>query len=229
MKIKRNPLIIFGAGKIAEVATYFFNRDSSYEVHAYVVDDAFLKEASFLNKPLIGLSSLEETYSAQEYTIFIALGYQDLNNLRREKFFFFKERGYQFASYCSPFVQGQFEYGVNTIIMDGAIIQAFTRLGNNVFVWGGALLGHHSEINDHSWLSGSSLIGGSAVVSESCFIGMGAIIGHEVKLGKECMIGAGTLILRNIDDYSVTLQQQTEISRLNSSQFIRMSTCFMRP
>jgi acetyltransferase-like isoleucine patch superfamily enzyme len=55
---------------------------------------------------------------------------------------------------------------------------------------------------------------------------MGAIVGQEVKLGKQCMIGAGALIVRNIDDKSVVLTQQSEIHRLNSDQFSRMSSCF---
>jgi hypothetical protein len=55
---------------------------------------------------------------------------------------------------------------------------------------------------------------------------MGAIVGQEVKTGVECMLGAGTLIIRSIGDQTVVVKQQTEIHRLNSQQFTRMSVCF---
>jgi sugar O-acyltransferase (sialic acid O-acetyltransferase NeuD family) len=227
--LSKKPLVIFGAGKIAEAVSYFFNRDSEFEIHAYVIDDIFIKGDKFLNKPLIKFSSLLELFSPNYFTIFVAVGYQDMNKFRSDKFHYFRNNGYKFASYKSPYAQGEFICGENTIVMDGAIIQPFVTFGDNVFVWGGAMVGHHSVIYNHSWLSGGCLIGGSTKIGESSFIGMGTIVGHEVVTGKECMLGAGTLIIKSIGDYSVFLRQQDQIFRLNSSQFIRMSSCFSLP
>lgn len=226
MKSVRKPLLIFGTGKIAEAVSYYFNRDSEFEIHAYVVDDVFATNDTFLNKPVIKFSNLLEFCVPEKYTIFVAVGYQGMNKLRSEKFNYFKDKGYQFASYRSPYVQGDFEIGENTIVMDGAVIQPLARFGNNVFVWGGAMIGHHSVVNNHCWLTGGCLIGGSVNIGEASFIGMGAIVGQEVKTGIECMLGAGTLTIRSIDDKAVVVKQQTEIHRLNSAQFTRMSSCF---
>jgi UDP-3-O-[3-hydroxymyristoyl] glucosamine N-acyltransferase len=158
--------------------------------------------------------------------MFVAVGYQGMNKLRSDKFTYFKDKGYLFASYRSPFVQGDFTYGENTIIMDGAMIQPLVTFGSDVFVWGGAMIGHHTFVNNHCWLTGGCLIGGSVNIGEASFIGMGAIIGQEVKIGVECMLGAGSLTIRSIGDKAVVIEQQTEIHRLNSLQFTRMSSCF---
>jgi len=97
---------------------------------------------------------------------------------------------------------------------------------NNVFVWGGAMVGHHAKINDNCWLTGGCLIGGGVDLGEGSFVGMGAILGQEVKTGAECMFGAGTLTIRSLGNNAVVVAEQTEIHRLNSQQFIRMSSCF---
>jgi sugar O-acyltransferase (sialic acid O-acetyltransferase NeuD family) len=222
----KKPLLIFGTGKIAEAISYYFNRDSNYEISAYVIDDVFFNQDEFLSKPVVKISEASSNFDPSDFEVFVAVGYQGMNKLRSEKYTYFKNAGYKFASYRSPHVQGDFEIGENTIVMDGAVIQPLARFGNNVFVWGGAMVGHHAVINDNCWLTGGCLLGGSVNIGEASFIGMGAIVGQEVKTGIECMLGAGTLTIRSIGDKAVVVEQQTEIHRLNSAQFTRMSSCF---
>lgn len=226
MILKNKNLVIFGTGKIAEAVSYFFERDSDYNLVAYVVDDEFAVNESFLSKPVIKKSLFLKTYSKDDIYLFVALGYQGINKLRKDRYLEFKNIGYKFASYVSPFVISKFEIGENTIVMDGTVLQPIINIGNNVFIWGGTMIGHHAIIHDNVWLTGGALIGGGVTIGDSTFIGMGAIIGQEVILGNQCMIGAGALIVRNIDDKSVILIPQSDIHRLNSDQFSRMSSCF---
>lgn len=222
----KKPLIIFGAGKIAEAVSFFFNRDSDFEIKAYIVDDVYATLNTFLGKPVVKLSAVIDNFPINECSVFVAVGYQGINQLRTQKYEYFKQAGYKFASYISPFANGNFTIGENTIIMDSSMIQPCVKFGNNVFVWGGAMVGHHSIIEDNCWLTGGCLIGGSVNMGQGCFIGMGAMLGQEVKVGEKCMIGAGTLTIKNIGDKVVVIAPQTEIHRLNSDQFTRMSSCF---
>jgi sugar O-acyltransferase (sialic acid O-acetyltransferase NeuD family) len=226
MNKNKQPLIIFGTGKISEAVSYFLNRDSRFEISAYIIDDHYYKSDIFLNKPVVKLSDVFQHYNPQEYYAFVALGYQGMNKLRSEKYTYLKNLGYQFASYRSPYIQGDFSIGENSIIMDGAVIQPLAQFANNVFVWGGAIVGHHAVIQDNCWLTGGCQIGGSVNLGEGTFVGMGAMVGQEVKTGVECMLGAGTLTIRSIGDKAVVVEQQTDIHRLNSQQFTRMSSCF---
>lgn len=222
----KKQLVIFGAGKIAEAISYYFNREDEYEIVAYVVDDAFATKDQFLGKPLVKLSEVETNYSAKDYTIFVATGYQGINQLRAGKYDFFKQKGYSFASYVSPYVKGDFTVGENTIVMDNAVVQPCVEFGDNVFVWGGAMVGHHAVIHNHCWLTGGCQIGGIVDLGASTFIGLGAVIGNEVKIGQKCMIGASTLTTKSLNDKTVLLVGPTESHRLNSEQFTRMSSCF---
>ncbi len=222
----KKSLIIFGAGKIAEAVSYYFERDSEYKIEAYVVDDEFVAADTFLNNPLVKLSEVVEKYPSKDFTVFMATGYQGINQLRTSKYEYFKQLGYSFASYVSPYVKGDFTIGENTIVMDNAVIQPCVKFGNNVFVWGGAMVGHHATIRDHCWLTGGCQIGGIVDLGESTFVGLGAVIGNEVKIGKKCMIGASTLTTKSLPDKTVLLVGPTEPHRLNSDQFTRMSSCF---
>ena len=94
----KNKLIIFGAGKIAEAVSYYFERDSDYVIEAYVVDPEFATNDSFLSKPLVGLDSVIQEYPAADYTVFVATGYQGINQLRTDKYNYFKENVYSFTS-----------------------------------------------------------------------------------------------------------------------------------
>jgi sugar O-acyltransferase (sialic acid O-acetyltransferase NeuD family) len=226
MNTNKKPLIIFGIGKISQAVSYYFNRDSDYKIIAYAVDDVFANQSEYMGVPLVKLSDIKEQFNPQVHNVFVAVGYQGVNSLRANKYKYFKELGYSFASYKSPYVFGEYSIGENTIVMDSAVIQPLASFGNNVFVWGGAMVGHHATIQDGCWLSGGCLIGGSVNLGRSSFVGMGAIVGQEVKTGVECMLGAGSLTIRSIGDKAVVVKEQTEIHRLNSEQFTRMSSCF---
>jgi len=222
----KKPLVIFGTGKISEAVSYFFSRDSEYQIIGYVVDDGYFSQEYFLNKPVIKLSKLRSTHPIENTFAFVAIGYHGINELRSQKFNLFKEWGYQLASYKSPAVKTDYDIGVNSIVMDGAVFQPCVKVKNNVFVWGGAMIGHHAILENHTWLTGGCLIGGSANIGEKSFIGIGASIGHEVNVGEKCMVGAKTLVTNSIDDGTVLIEPPTKPHRLNSNQFVRMSTCF---
>ena len=222
----KKELIIFGAGKIAEAVTYFFERDSEYHIVAYLVDDIYVNKDTCFGKPLIKLSEVVVKYSPDQYSVFVATGYQGMNQLRSSKYEYLKEKGYSFASYISPLVKGNFTIGENTIIMDGAMIQPCVTFGNNVFVWGGAMVGHHAIIEDNCWLTGGCLVGGVTRIGKNTFVGLGAMVGHEVTVGEKCMLGAATLVIKSIGDGVVLIAPPTEPHRLNSDQFTRMSSCF---
>lgn len=222
----KQDLIIFGAGKIAEVVTWFFERDSNFNVVAFSCDDAYCLKDTYLGKPLVPISRLMDEFPPDQNHSFVAVGYQRMNQFRKEKFDQLKGLGYSFASYKSPVISGNFTVGENSIVMDHAMVQPFVRIGSNSFIWGGSMVGHHVTIEDNCWLTGGCMIGGSARIGNGSFIGLGSIVGHEVIIGDNCMLGAGTVTVRNLENNTVLIVPSTEPHRLNSMQFTRMSSCF---
>lgn len=219
-------LIIFGAGKIAEAVSYFIERESKYGICAYICDKAYIQTERFNGHPVCPADEIASKYPPGEYLMFVAIGYQGLNCLRMEKFEFYRSTGYKFISCKGHGIDTDLNLGQNSIVMDGAVIQPCAKIGNNVFVWGGALIGHHARIEDNCWITGGAAVGGVSKIGRNTFLGLNATIGNEVNIGSNCMLGAGTVATKNVPDNTVLACRDTEPHRLNSSQFLRISSCF---
>src|SRR5688572_12072391 len=98
--MKKN-LIIFGTGDIAQLANYYFESDSEYNVVGFTVDREFCNNDSFENKPLIAFDEVSLKFPPSDHSMFIAIAYGDMNKLRQIKLNSAKELGYSIASYVS--------------------------------------------------------------------------------------------------------------------------------
>ena len=77
-------LLIFGNGQIAELANFYFTKFSNLKIEAFILDKEFIKESSFCEKPIIPLDKIKERFNTKEYSFFIALGYQGVNEIRKK-------------------------------------------------------------------------------------------------------------------------------------------------
>lgn len=220
-----SKIVIFGAGKIADVAYYQLTNDSPHDVVAFSVDGDYIEQDEKLGLPVIAFEDVVAKYSPDDYKMFVAVGYQDLNRFRARKYAEAKEKGYELISYVSSRVAnfGNIEIGDNTFILEGAVIQPCTKIGNNVFFWNGNHLGHHASVEDHCYIAGQVVISGASVIEPYCFVGVNATIGHEIRVGTESFIGAGTLVTKNVAPKSVYIAPDTPKFRLDSDSFLRLT------
>ncbi len=197
----RRKLVIIGDSAIAEIAYEYFTYDSEYEVAAFAVDAAYLDRTELFGLPVVDFDSLEDRFPPSEYTLFVAVGYNQLNRLRTRFYLDGKERGYAFASYVSSraFVWRNVTVGENCFIFEGNVVQPFVRIGNNVTLWSGNHIGHHSTIGENCFIASHVVISGFCEVGESCFIGVNATVANNVRIAADCLIGAGATILRDTE------------------------------
>jgi sugar O-acyltransferase (sialic acid O-acetyltransferase NeuD family) len=217
---------MFGAGKVADVVYRHIANAGEHEVVAFTTDAAYLPESgTFHGKPVVAFESVADRFPPERYSMIVVVGYHDLNAVRRAKYLAAKEKGYRLVSYVSPRagVGDWLEIGDNCIVLDHAVIEPGARLGNNVVVWSGVLIGHHTTIEDHAWIAGQAVFGGSARLGERSFVGLGAIVGHEVEVGPESLIGAGSLVTKCAQRKSVFVAPNTELFRLDSERFLKIS------
>ena len=218
-------VIIFGEGKYAEVVAHYLLAQGFYRVTAFTADADHISKDSLLRRSVFPFEGIEEKFPPDRYEMFIALGYQKLNELRAEKYRAAKAKGYRLISYMDPraAVGGGVSVGDNCLILEYNIIQPTAQVGNNVSLWGGNHVGHHSEIGDHCYLAGDVMVGGNTNIGQRCFIGMNATIGHGITIGKESFIGAGALVTKDIEPGSVYIVQDTPRYRLDSHSFLRLT------
>jgi sugar O-acyltransferase (sialic acid O-acetyltransferase NeuD family) len=219
------PVVLFGTGKIAEVLLYFLRHHSDLKPIACTADRTYLPGSTWNGLPAIAFEEVEQHYPPTEHTMFVALGYQELNALRARKCAEAKAKGYELISYVHPQsgLPQDCELGENCFIMNHVMVHPRVRIGNNVFVWSGAMIGHHSLIGDNCWLTSCANISGVVTVGRNCFFAVNATVAHNVVIGDECFIGANALITKCTEDREVFLADNTKPFRLNSQQFLRMS------
>lgn len=212
-------IIIFGNGEIAQLAHFYFSHDSNEEVAGFTVDRDFLTQTTFLGLPNVAFDEIEDHFPSTEFTLFIALSYNNVNELRKQKFFEAKDMGYELAKYVSS-KSSIFsnQIGENCFILEDNTIQPFVTIGSNVTLWSGNHVGHHSHIADHCFISSHVVISGGCHIGECSFIGVNSTLRDHVKIGKSNVIGAGSLVLADTNDRNVLIEKTTEVSRVPSNR-----------
>jgi sugar O-acyltransferase (sialic acid O-acetyltransferase NeuD family) len=220
-----SKIVVFGAGKIADEAYFYLTHDSPHEVVAFTVDGTYLKENEKLGLAVVPFEEVIDHYPPGDFKMFIAVGYQDLNRFRAQKYREAKAKGYELISYVSSRAAnfGQVEMGDNCFILEFAVIQPCSKIGNDVFVWSGNHIGHHASVGDHCYISGNAVISGHTRIEPYCFIGVSATLGHEITVGEQSFIGAGTLITKNVEPKSVYIAPDSSKFRLDSDAFLRLT------
>ncbi|HEX5093991.1 MAG TPA: acetyltransferase [Burkholderiales bacterium] len=214
------PLVLFGAGDIAQLAHYYFSKDSSYRVAAFTVDGAFLKSPALEGLPVVPFEDVARRFPPAEFEMFVALSYAGLNALRKEKYLAAKAMGYRLASYVSSraTVLNEGAIGDNCFILEDNTVQPFVRIGNNVTLWSGNHVGHHSRIGDHTFVASHVVISGGVEIGESCFLGVNATLRDHIRVGDRTVVGAGAVLLSDAEPEGVYVQEATERSKVPSSR-----------
>jgi len=219
------PIVVFGAGKIAEVLLYFYRNHSDRKVVACTTDRDHLPPTPWNGLPAVPFDEVAAAYPPATHDMFVALGYHDMNALRSQKCAEARALGYELPSYVHPQsgLPTDCEYGDNCFIMSQVLVHPRVKLGNNVFLWSGAMIGHHSVVGDNCWLTSCCNVSGVVTLGTNCFLAVNSTIAHAVRVGSDCFIGANALVTRCTDDGEVYLAEASKPFRLNSRQFLRMS------
>jgi sugar O-acyltransferase (sialic acid O-acetyltransferase NeuD family) len=218
-------LVIFGAGKIAEVVYYYAKEECGFNVAAFTADAKYISEKTFAGLPVVPFEEIAAHYPPEKFDLFIAVGYHDLNKVREQKYQQALELGYTLVNIVSPLanVPKNVKLGKNCFIMPPAFIHPHVSIGNNTFVWNGAIVGHHSTVEDHCWITSGCSIAGGVTIGRNSFLAINATVGHSVTVGPECFIGANALVTKNLEEKKVVIAESSKPIRLNSDQFLRLS------
>ena len=206
-------VVIFGTGDAAELAHYYFTRDSEHRVVAFTVDGAYRKADRFLDLPVVDFEEVANAFPPSQYAMFVAMGYVKMNHIRAEKYAGAKALGYTLVSYVSSKCTWLTDHapGDNCFILEDNTVQPFVRIGSNVTLWSGNHIGHHGVIGDHCFISSHVVVSGRVQVGEYCFLGVNATIRDGVTIGSETLVGAGAVIMDDTEPRSVYVPERTAL------------------
>ncbi len=196
---KQRKLIIVGDSSFAQIAYEYFTHDSSYAVAAFSVERLYLKQTELFGLPIVPFDELTQRYHPNEYDVYIAIVYTQLNRLRTRLYLQAKQWGYGMASYVSShaFVWPNVKLGEHCFIFENNVVQPFVEMGNNIILWSGNHIGHHSVIQDNCFVSSHVVISGHCNIGKNCFFGVNSTVANQVNILEDCVVGAGSLIMRD--------------------------------
>lgn len=202
---KKQKVVVFGIGEIAEVAHVYLDYDSDFDVVGFTVDEKFIAQNDFRGLPVVPFEGIQLRYPPEDFLLFIPISFRDLNIHRENKYSEAKRKGYHFATYISSkaAVLPETSIGENCFIFENNVLQPKVTISDNCILWSGNHIGHHSFIDSHCFVASHAVISGHVHVGKNTFIGVNSTIRDNVTIGKKNIIGAGALILRDTDDEQV--------------------------
>lgn len=217
-------LVIFGCGDIGELAHFYFTTDTRREVVGFTVDGAYLPPGKFCGLPVVPFEEIASVFPPATHDLFVALSYNQLNQLRASKVEEARAKGYALATYCSSraTVLTREPVGENGFILENNTVQPFARIGRNVTLWSGNHIGHHAVIGDHCFITSHVVISGGVTVEPSCFIGVNATLRDHIRIGERTVIGAGAVILGDVAPHSLYKTEATALSPVPSNRLRKL-------
>jgi sugar O-acyltransferase (sialic acid O-acetyltransferase NeuD family) len=176
--------------------------------------DSLPDDLTLAGLPVVAFEDLEESHPPAEYSMFVAVGYRRVNQVRAEICGHSRERGYTLISYvCSKATTwGDTKLGDNCFIFEDNTIQPFVTIGDGVVLWSGNHIGHHSSIGDYCFVTSHVVISGFTKIGDYSFLGVNSTFRDDITVGRSNVIGAGSIIMKATDDDEVYIAQRTKPS-----------------
>lgn len=189
-------IIIFGIKDFAELAHWYLEHDSEYEVEAFTVNRNYIVNNEFRGLPVVPFEEILQHYPPEDYALFAPMAPNKMNKLRENIYNAGKQKGYQFISYISSNATiCDNEIGENCLILEDNTLQPFTKIGNNVVLWSGNHIGHHSLIRDHVFFTSHVVMSGHCIIEPNCFLGVNATIRDGAHLAKGTLLAMGACLI----------------------------------
>jgi sugar O-acyltransferase (sialic acid O-acetyltransferase NeuD family) len=214
-------VVVFGTAELASINYCYLRHDSPYEVAAFTVDRAYIKEDSLFGRPVVPFEDVESICPPGEYKMAVALGFRNVNRFRARKYSEAKAKGYQFINYVSSKATTwpELSIGDNCFIYENSVIGPYAKIGNNVHIGAGSIIGHHSIIKDHCFVGPHVVILGITTIEPYCVFGANSTIRDGgIIIERECIIGAGAVINKNTREKGVYIGNPAKLFPKNSDE-----------
>jgi acetyltransferase-like isoleucine patch superfamily enzyme len=210
-------IIVFGnGGQTRTVYGYFFDE---HKVEGFVVDDKYVSDQPSIGElPVHPFSKITEIYPPEQYSVLVALGFKDLNQLRQKKSEELSTLGYEFVSFIdrSVRVPCQYSIGSNSIVVGHADIHEGVVIKEGVFVSSGAVLGHDSILENYSWIGSGAVLTGWVTIGDCTVLGMNVSIKQNSILGHHTLVSPNSFVKVNTPPYSSIVSEAGKLVPIDS-------------
>lgn len=193
-------IVIYGETDFAVRIYSYIKLENCMNVLAFTNAKAFKEKDTIQNIPVIAFEDLYEKLGNVEFSILIAIGYVQMNNIRKKIYKECKDAGHHIATFISKTSTLYSEnIGEGCIIMPNVYIGPNCEIGKCNIIASCTCLSHDNNIGDFNFISSNAIFGGHSTVCNNNFIGLGCIIRDGIKLHNYSLIGSGTNLLSSTE------------------------------
>jgi sugar O-acyltransferase (sialic acid O-acetyltransferase NeuD family) len=220
----QKPVVIYGNGAMARLLYSYIRHTRT--VLSFTVDDHVMQDVeSFCGLALRPFSSIEDAIDPKSCDMIIAVGFAEMNSLRKRKASEAIAMGFSLTSYIYPGLlqHDGVEIGENCVILDHVSIHPGCRIGDGAFISSNVNLGHDCVIGDYCWINAGVALGGGCRIGEGVFFGINASAANDIEIGERAFIGANTLADKDVAPNAVIIAPGGSQIRLKSQDFLRFA------
>lgn len=213
-------VIIFGINQFSELLYFNLKRDKNFEIVAFTVDSEYINEKYFLGVQVVAFENIDKLYNPSEYDMFICVGYNKMNTIRKEKYYQAKKMGYKILSYVheTSIVQTN-DIGEGTIIFEGVIIGPFAKIGNCNVIYPQVNIAHHTNVGDFNFFAISCAIAGDVSIGNCCFFGNNCTLKNDIKVADYTLVGASAYLGHDIIEEKMVIVPPRSVKLQNRTSF----------
>lgn len=215
-----NKLVLVGTSSLAAQTLDFVERYQLFDVIGFTVNEAYIKEPVFLDKPVFPIEELDKYIDKENVMLFSTVTWYNYLNRERKKIFDqLKGEGYKFANLISPHALVYTkDLGEGNWIHDFAHIGYGVHIGDDNVFRMKCMIGHDSVIGNHNFFAVNTIVGGHDYFNDCCFVGLSALIHNRVVVGNKCVIGGGAVVKRDLPDFSLCVADNSFVKQCDEEK-----------
>ena len=191
--------MVFGVGQLADLVAHYVSESTQYELVGFVTDRPESK--THLGLPLYSSEEVSRGTPSEGCELFVAISYHQCNSIRRQICGRFMGYGWKLATILSPHanIASNASVGRNVLVLEGSVIQPWSRIGDGVIIWSGVQVGHHSVIENYAFLSAGVVLMGCNSVGTGAHLSGGVVVKDHIEIGADVQVGPGALVKANLE------------------------------
>lgn len=193
--LKPNIVLIGGGGHCISAIDIIEN-ENKFNIKGILDSNTQIK--SVLNYPVLGNDDLIPSLVDENTYFLITVGQIKTYLIRKKISEKLQINNAKLAIVVSPlaYVSKHANIEEGSIIMNGAIINANSKIGKNCIINTNANIEHDVKIGDFCHISTSAVVNGNSIVENGSFIGSNSTISNSIIIKEDSVISAGKFIKR---------------------------------
>lgn len=195
--MKKNPLLILGAGGHAIACIDVIEAEGKYQVRG-ILGVSGEEGKDILGYRILGTDEALPQLLRDCPSVLIAVGQIKTASLRKSLFEKARGLGAKFPVIRSPVarISPYAVLGEGTIVMHGTTVQPGVRVGENCILNSHCLLEHGVSIGNHCHVSTGAILNGEARIGHGCFIGSRAVLQDRAVVPDGGLVPMGEIVRR---------------------------------